>query len=107
MTTGGRDTFHSKDTEKYPLLMSSPHSLYRVHSLLDNQLWLKGDCYRHAVWMNVSDAKARGIVDDDLVRVYNDIGEMIISAYVTSKSSQELSTYFMVAGMCQVNTRAH
>ncbi len=86
MTMGGRDTFHSKDTEKYRLLMSSPHSLYRVHSFLDNQPWLQGDCYRHAVWMNVSDAKARGIVDDDLVRVYNDIGEMIIPAYVTSRA---------------------
>jgi anaerobic dimethyl sulfoxide reductase subunit A len=85
MTMGGKDTFYSKDTEKYPLLMSSPHSLYRVHSLLDNQPLLSGDCYRHAVWLNVADAKVRGIVDDDLVRVYNDIGEMIIPAYVTSR----------------------
>lgn len=84
-TMGGKDTFHSRDTEKYPLLMSSPHSLYRVHSFLDNQLLLKGDCYRHAVWVNISDAKARGIGDDDLVKVYNDIGEMIIPAYVTSR----------------------
>ena len=52
---------------------------------LDNQPWLKGDCYRHAVWLNVSDAKARGIVDGDLVKVYNDIGEMIIPAYVTAR----------------------
>ena len=65
--------------------MSSPHSLYRVHSFLDNQLLLKNDCYRHAVWISVSDAKARGIVDNDLVRVYNDIGEMTIPAYVTSR----------------------
>ena len=85
MSMGGKDNFHSRDAQKYPLLMSSPHTLYRIHSFLFNQPWLKGDCYRHAVWINVSDAKARGIVDDDLVRVYNDIGEMIISAYVTSK----------------------
>ena len=84
MTKGGRDTFHSNDSEKYPLLMSSPHSSYRVHSFLDNNLWLR-DCYRHAVWMNVSDARARGLSDDDLVRVYNDIGEMILPVYVTSR----------------------
>jgi len=84
MTVGGKDTFHSSDVGKYPLLMSSPHSPYRVHSFLDNNLWLR-DCYRHAVWMNVADAKARGIRDDDLVKVYNDIGEMIIPAYVTSR----------------------
>jgi anaerobic dimethyl sulfoxide reductase subunit A len=85
MTKGGKDSFYSKDTEKYPLLMSSPHSLYRSHTFLDNQPLLSNDCYRHAVWINVSDAKARGIIDDDLVIVYNDIGEMIIPAYVTSR----------------------
>ena len=85
MTIGGRDTFHSRDTDKYPLLMSSPHAYYRVHSFLDNNSLLRGDCYRHAVWMNVADAKVRGIRDDDLVKVYNDIGEMIIPAYVTSR----------------------
>jgi anaerobic dimethyl sulfoxide reductase subunit A len=85
MTMGGRDTFHSTDSEKYPLLMSSPHALHRVHSLLDNNSWLRNDCYRHAVWISVSDAKARRFVDGDRVRVYNDIGEMILPAYVTSR----------------------
>jgi len=85
MTLGGKDTFYSEDAAKYPLLMSSPHSYYRVHSWLDNSPLLRNDCYRHAVWMNVADAKARGVKDNDLVRVYNDIGEMIIRAYVTSR----------------------
>jgi anaerobic dimethyl sulfoxide reductase subunit A len=85
MTKGGRATFHSKDVEKFPLLMSSPHGLFRLHTLLDNQPLLSRDCYRHAVWISVSDAKARGIVDDDLVRVYNDQAEIIMPAYVTSK----------------------
>jgi anaerobic dimethyl sulfoxide reductase subunit A len=85
MKKGGKDTFYSKNTRIYPLLMSSPHSLFRVHSLLDNQQLLSQDCYRHAVWISVADAKARGIVDDDMVRVYNDIGEMILRAYVTSR----------------------
>lgn len=85
MTLGGKDTFHSKDSERYPLLMSSPHSLYRVHSFLDNNPWLREDCYRHAIWISVADAKARGIKGGDMVRVFNDIGEMIIPAYVTSR----------------------
>lgn len=85
MTFGGKDTFHSQESKKYPLLMSSPHSLYRVHSFLDNNPLLRGDCYRHAVWISLADANARGIKDNDLVRVYNDIGEMIIPAYVTSR----------------------
>ena len=64
--------------------MSSPHSYYRVHSWLDNNPWLN-DCYRHAVWMNVADAKRRGVKDSDLVRVHNDRGEIVLPAYVTSK----------------------
>ena len=83
--SGGYDTFYGKETEKYPLLMSSPHSYYREHSFLDNNPWLRDDCYRHAVWISVADAKQRGIRDSDLVRVYNDIGEMVVPAYVTSK----------------------
>ena len=85
MTMGGKDTFYSKDTEKYPLLMSSPHSVFRVHSFLDNQPLLNVDCYRHAIWLNIADARARGIKDNDRVRVYNDIGEAIVPAYVTSR----------------------
>jgi anaerobic dimethyl sulfoxide reductase subunit A len=85
MTMGGKATYHSKDTAKYPLLMSSPHGLYRIHTLLDNQPLLSRDCYRHAVWISVADAKARGIKDDDPVRVYNDQAEIIMPAYVTSK----------------------
>jgi anaerobic dimethyl sulfoxide reductase subunit A len=86
MVMGGRATYHSRDIKKYPLLMSSPHGLYRIHSLLDNQPLLSQDCYRHAVWISVADAKARGIRDDDLVRVYNDQAEIIMPAYVTSRT---------------------
>jgi anaerobic selenocysteine-containing dehydrogenase len=85
MTMGGSATYHSKNVGKYPLLMSSPHGLYRVHSLLDNQPLLNQDCYRHAVWISVPEAKSRGIKDNDLVRVFNDQAEIIMPAYVTSK----------------------
>jgi anaerobic dimethyl sulfoxide reductase subunit A len=84
MVMGGHATYHSQDVANYPLLMSSPHGLYRVHSLLDNQPLLR-DCYRHAVWLSVADAKARGIKDNDHVRVFNDQAEIIMPAYVTSR----------------------
>ncbi len=85
MVMGGKATYYSQDIKQYPLLMSSPHSLYRIHSLLDNQPILNRDCYRHAVWLSVADAKARGIKDNDPVRVYDDQAEIIMPAYVTSK----------------------
>ena len=84
MIKGGRATYFSNEVAKYPLLMSSPHSLYRVHTLLDNQPLLR-DCYRHAVWISIPDAKARGIKDDDTVRIFNDQAEIIMPAYVTSR----------------------
>ena len=85
MITGGHATYYSRDAVKYPLLMSSPHGLYRIHSLLDNQPLLNQDCYRHAVWISVADAKVRGIKDNDSVRVFNDQAEIIMPAYVTSR----------------------
>lgn len=76
--------FHPK-AEKYPLVMVTPVSQYRQHSLHDDNPLLREDCYRHAVWLSVADAKARNIKDGDLVRVYNENGEMFIPAYVTSR----------------------
>ena len=46
---------------------------------------LRGDCYRHAVWINTADAEVRGIKDGDLVRIHNDKGVGIIPPYVTSR----------------------
>ena len=85
MNQGGKATYYSNDTAKYPLLMSSPHGLYRIHTLLDNQPLLSRDCYRHACWISVAEAKSRGIKDNDLVRVFNDQAEIVMPAYVTSK----------------------
>ncbi|MBI4494152.1 MAG: hypothetical protein HY690_15295, partial [Chloroflexi bacterium] len=53
------------------------------HSTFWNVPWVKGDCYRHACWMSVGDAHARGIKDGDLVRIANDKGVAVIPAYVT------------------------
>lgn len=72
-------------TAQYPLNLLTPHSRYRVHYLFWDHPWLRGDVYRHRVWINVADAKARGIKDGDWVRVFNDQGEVRIQAYVTSR----------------------
>lgn len=72
-------------TKKYPLYLLTPHSRYRVHYLFWNHPWLRGDLYQHRVWINIADAKARGVRDRDLVRVFNDRGDVRIRAYVTSR----------------------
>ena len=85
MEMGGKSTYYSDDVKRYPLLMSSPHGLFRIHTLLDNQPLLSKDCYRHGVWISVADAKSRGIKDDDIVKIINDQAEIIMPAYVTSR----------------------
>ena len=69
----------------YPLEVISPNSYYRSHSALFTNQLLNGDCYKHRVWMSVYDAVARGISDNDLVRIFSDVGEMYMHAYVTSR----------------------
>jgi anaerobic dimethyl sulfoxide reductase subunit A len=69
---------------KYPLTMLTSHSPYRSHTAYDTNPLLDEETYRHSIWISVSDAKARGIKDGDLVRVYNDCGELIMPAFVTS-----------------------
>lgn len=71
--------------KKYPLMLLSPHPRYRVHTLFWNHPWLREHIYRHRVWVSLPDAEVRGIKDDDLVKVYNDRGTVVMPAYVTSR----------------------
>ena len=72
-------------TREYPLMLITPHSRYRVHYLFWEHPWLKDHVYRHRVWLNVADARARGIIDGDMIEVYNDRGKVLMPAYVTSR----------------------
>lgn len=70
---------------QYPLMTISAHGRYRLHSWQDGDPMLREDVYRHSVWISVADAQQRGINDGDQVRVYNDSGQIVLPAYVTSK----------------------
>ncbi|QCD44227.1 molybdopterin-dependent oxidoreductase [Campylobacter mucosalis] len=75
----------SKKAEKYPLNLVTPHPKYRLHSQLNNT-WLrdleeiKG---REPVWIHPDDAKARKLQNGDIVRVFNDRGELLAGVVVT------------------------
>jgi anaerobic dimethyl sulfoxide reductase subunit A len=71
--------------EKYPLMMLAPHARYRVHYLFWDHHWLKDHVYRHRVWISATDAENRAIKDDDMVKVYNDRGTVVMPAYVTTR----------------------
>jgi anaerobic dimethyl sulfoxide reductase subunit A len=55
-----------------------------VHSTHHNNDWLN-EAFPQRVFMNPLDADARGIRDGDLVRVWNDRGELVIPARVTPR----------------------
>lgn len=75
---------HEDATEEYPLQVSSFKSKIRYHSKYDQIDLLRQAC-RHQIWINPVDAESRGIEDGDMVRVWNDRGEIQIEARVTPR----------------------
>jgi anaerobic dimethyl sulfoxide reductase subunit A len=74
----------SQYAEKYPLNVISLHNNYLQHHSQDNNPYRR-ELARHACWLSVADAKARGVRDGDLVRVVSEFGEIIMPAYVTPR----------------------
>ena len=72
-------------TGNYPLVLLTSHCRYRVHYFFWEHKWLRNHTYRHRVWINAVDAKSRGIKDNDMIKVYNDRGTVLMPAYVTSR----------------------
>jgi len=70
--------------KKYPLQLINTHFKRRALSQFDNIPWLR-ELMPQAIWINSRDALARGIRDGEMVRVFNDRGEMIIQAKVTER----------------------
>jgi anaerobic dimethyl sulfoxide reductase subunit A len=68
--------------KKYPLQAIGHHSLARVHSTHANNDWLQ-EAFPHCMAINPLDAQARGITDGDLVRVWNERGQLVIPARLT------------------------
>jgi len=77
------DSHHGK---KHPYQLISPHPEFRLHSQLDNvsvsrDRKIKG---REPVQINYEDAEELGIIDGDIVELYNQRGRMLAGAHVTA-----------------------
>ncbi|MFZ5910374.1 MAG: DMSO/selenate family reductase complex A subunit [Chloroflexota bacterium] len=68
----------------FPLQAIGHHTLHRVHSTHDNNDWL-GEAFPQRIFINPIDAAERGIRDGDLVRAWNERGELVIPARVTPR----------------------
>lgn len=80
---------------KYPLQMLSPHSRYSFHTMGDGKDSIINDIKDHRIevdgyyyWVvriNTEDAAARGIRENDLVKLYNDRGGVVCAAKPTQR----------------------
>jgi molybdopterin-containing oxidoreductase family molybdopterin binding subunit len=66
--------------QKYPLSYFTTHSKYRSNSMFTNIAWLRELDAKPFLEINPVDAEPRGIRDGDLVRVFNDRGEVKLKA---------------------------
>ncbi len=80
---------------KYQLQLLSPHPRYSFHTMYDGKGTFMNEVPEHRIkkdgyyyWIiriNPLDAEKRGIKDGDLVKAYNDRGEVILAAMVTER----------------------
>ncbi|CVH78210.1 Dimethyl sulfoxide reductase DmsA precursor [Coriobacteriaceae bacterium CHKCI002] len=70
------------EASEYPFILYNPHYLRRAHPVLDNSPWLR-EAWPNPVFLNASDAKAKGIAEGDTVRVFNAHGATLRTASVT------------------------
>ena len=68
--------------KRYPLVCLTEHSRYRVHSTFGNAPWLRELDQGPLAVLHPSAAQARGIHNDDVVRLYNDRGFVVLRARV-------------------------
>ena len=77
----------SERTKQYPLHLISNQPRARLHSQLDGGVVSQASKVsgREPVWINPQDAAARGILDGDVVHLYNDRGTCLAGALVTDE----------------------
>ena len=70
--------------KKYPIQLITNHGKRRAQAKWDNIPWLK-ELIPQEIMINAADASARGISNGDMVRVFNDRGEVRVPARVTNR----------------------
>ncbi|HTN32801.1 MAG TPA: molybdopterin-dependent oxidoreductase, partial [Marinobacter sp.] len=74
-------------TTKYPLSVASNHPRGRLHSQLCGTAYRKTYTVqdREPCWIHPKDAAARGIKDGDVVRAFNDRGQILAGAIISDE----------------------
>jgi anaerobic dimethyl sulfoxide reductase subunit A len=79
--------YFDPNVTKYPFVYMSTMSRHKGGAMGGNNPMQKGEIWRAPgyIWISAVDAQAKGIVDGNLIKVYNDQGTIIAPAYVTSR----------------------
>jgi Tat-targeted selenate reductase subunit YnfF len=92
----GMEDFPAGRLKSYPLMLLTPNTRHRIHYFMGDPGHARmTQCLRHSLIISPTDAKARGIKDNDLVRVWNDQGQSLVPAHVTNR---------MMPGVVQLRT---
>ncbi|MDO8491370.1 MAG: molybdopterin-dependent oxidoreductase [Dehalococcoidia bacterium] len=81
------ETWESRNdvlARKYPLQLITTHVERRTHTQFETLPWLR-ELQRQEMLLNSADARSRNVETGDMVRVFNDRGEIIIRARVTER----------------------
>jgi anaerobic dimethyl sulfoxide reductase subunit A len=96
----GFEGFPAGKLAQYPLFLLTNKSRYAIHYLMGDPGNPRiRDVKRHGLWISGADAKARGIKDNDAVRIYNTsadgahewpdpattLNQVVVRAYVTNR----------------------
>ena len=82
-TLGYETTFKDGDIKgekgEYPYLLFNPHYFRRSHTVFDNCPWMR-EAWTNPVFLNASDAEAKGIKEGDTVKVWTKYGAVLRNA---------------------------
>ncbi len=68
----------------YPFVLTSGHNRWSIHSMnITNKMLLNTHRGHPFMFMNSEDAKARGIENDEEVRLFNDMGEIFVPVKIS------------------------
>ncbi len=73
---------HTKISEKYPFVFLQDHKRWRTHSQHAFVPWLRELDPEPYVYMNDEDAVEKGIAEEDVVKVFNDRGHVVLKVHI-------------------------
>ncbi|HTY37388.1 MAG TPA: molybdopterin-dependent oxidoreductase [Bacteroidota bacterium] len=88
------EPINASATGNYPLALLSPNTQNRIHSQFGNLDMIRQFAPLPVVSMHAADAMERNIAEDDLVRVFNDRGEMKVHVRLDFSMRRGCAVFF-------------